>query len=55
MSTTNANTISLEEQARQLKLAYDREWRKKNPDKVRRYNQNRWLKKAQQLIESRGE
>lgn len=46
---------ALEEQARQLKLEYDRAWRKKNPDKVRKYNQNRWLRKAQRQIELRGE
>lgn len=33
--------------AREAQNAYTREWRKKNPDKVRQYNQNYWARKAE--------
>lgn len=29
---------------------YFRKWRKNNPDKVRKHNENFWRKKAEQLI-----
>lgn len=35
--------------ALELKRAYEREWRAKNKDKVKQYNQNYWQKKAEQL------
>ena len=38
------NTIS--EAAREAQRAYYREWRKKNPDKVREKNRRYWEKKA---------
>lgn len=38
---------SLEVRARELKNQYQREWAKSNPDRVRRYQQNYWRKKAQ--------
>lgn len=34
---------------RQAKNAYMREWRRKNPDKVKRNNERYWLRKAGQL------
>lgn len=39
-------TENLESIAIQLRRAYLREWRKKNKEKVKRYERNRWLKKA---------
>ena len=36
---------SIEEMIHQEKLKYYRNWRKKNKDKVKKYNQNFWLKK----------
>ena len=36
-----------EKEAKQLQNEYVREWRKKNRDKVQRYNKSYWLKKAQ--------
>lgn len=35
--------------------AYQREWRKKNRDKVREYNERYWLKRAKQLKLTEGE
>jgi|HigsolmetaGSP11D_1036233.scaffolds.fasta_scaffold00512_8 hypothetical protein len=43
---------TMEEKAREIRNQYYRDWRKKNPDKVRQYNQKRWLKKAQKELES---
>lgn len=34
------------EEARKARNQYAREWRAKNRDKVRQYNQNYWVKKA---------
>ena len=34
------------EEARQARLAYHREWQKKNRDKVKAYNERYWTKKA---------
>ena len=31
------------------RAAYAREWRKKNPEKVKKYNENYWLKKAKEM------
>jgi len=33
--------------AREERLNYFREWRRKNPDKVRNHNWNYWLKRAE--------
>lgn len=38
----------LENQIREAKNAYAREWRAANRDKVRQYNHNYWMKKAAQ-------
>ena len=32
-----------------LRREYQREWRKKNKDKVAEYNRNYWMKKAKEL------
>ena len=34
------------EEAKQARLAYRREWQKKNRDKVKAYNERYWEKKA---------
>lgn len=39
----------LEELARREQSRYHREWRAKNPDKVREANRRYWLKKAESL------
>ena len=41
----------LDEQARAARAAYFREWRKKNPDKVRESNRRYWERKAQKMAE----
>lgn len=40
---------TIEELAREVRNAYHREWRKKNPDKVKRNLENYWRRKAEQL------
>ena len=35
------------ELARRKRNEYNREWRKKNPDKVKEYNQRYWAKKSE--------
>ena len=45
----------IEETARQLKLEYDRAYRKAHPEKQRQYNKNRWLKKAKVFLAAQGE
>lgn len=37
---------TLEALAKEERLRYFREWRKKNPDKVKQHNKNYWEKKA---------
>lgn len=34
------------EAAKRARAAYQREWRKRNPEKVRQYAENRWERKA---------
>lgn len=40
----------LEELAREIQREYLREWRKRNPDKVREYNKRYWRKKALEML-----
>lgn len=42
---------SIEELAREERLAYFRAWRAANKDKVKQHNQNYWLRKAEKRIE----
>lgn len=35
--------------ANEMRKAYQKEWRAKNKDKVKEYNQRYWLKKAAEL------
>lgn len=39
--------------AKQARNAYAREWRARNPDKVRKYNMNYWERKAAKQTETR--
>ena len=56
---TEQERIALENEAREKVLAeireanrqYKKEWRKKNPDKVKAATERYWLKKAQELKE----
>ena len=43
----NNKRVKLLEKARQAKNEYQRQWRKKNPEKVRQYQENYWVKKVQ--------
>ena len=36
---------------RKVNREYKKEWRKKNPDKVKAANERYWLKKAKELME----
>lgn len=45
----------LDEQARAARAAYFREWRRRNPDKVRAANRKYWERRAQRMQESAGE
>lgn len=44
---------NLEDEAKKIQAQYHREWRKKNPDKVKAINKRYWLKKAQKLKEEK--
>jgi hypothetical protein len=49
-----ANQIELtkeqqERAAKEARKAYQREWRRRNRDKVRQYNETFWLKKGKEL------
>ncbi len=41
--------MAMTEEARAARAKYMREWRKKNPEKVREYDEKKWEKKGQQL------
>lgn len=42
---------TIEEIAREERLAYFRNWRANNREKVKQHNQNYWLRKAEQRLE----
>ncbi len=46
---------NLTEAVREAKRQYMREWRKKNPERVKENNRRYWERKAKQLQENRGE
>jgi hypothetical protein len=53
-----ANQIELTEEqqkkaAIEAKRAYQREWRKRNKDKVREYNERFWIKKGAELANAK--
>ena len=41
----------LSQEAKEARNAYYREWRKKNPEKMKRYQEKYWKKKAQKMQE----
>lgn len=51
MSSENRKTI--DEIARDERLAYFKEWRANNKDKVKKYNADYWKKRAARKIESK--
>lgn len=48
----NNHKTSINENARQERIAYYRSWRAKNRDKVRQHNLNYWEKRGQKRLES---
>lgn len=46
MRKVDPKAKNLENQAREARNAYAREWRARNRDKIKQYNQNYWTKKA---------
>lgn len=42
----------MNEAAKEARRVYQREWQRKNRDKVRQYQQDYWNRKAQQAAES---
>ena len=47
MKQKQGNSMEMEQKAREARLAYNREWRRKNPDKTREYMARYWAKRAQ--------
>lgn len=47
------NVKSVEEIAREERLAYFREWRANNKDKVKKHNATYWEKRAKRIIAER--
>lgn len=47
-NTTAVHQLAMREARRQ----YQREWRKKNPDKVRAQNERYWQKKGQEYLQN---
>jgi len=46
----NLTDKEIQELAREKQREYLREWRKKNPDKVKEYNKRYWRKKALEML-----
>ena len=47
MAYTSGSKSGMTAAAKAAKRQYSREWRKKNPEKVREYNDRYWQKKAE--------
>lgn len=45
---------TLEEEARQIRRDYLRDWRRKNPEKVREANRRYWERRARLKLEKEG-
>ncbi len=45
--------MALSQEAREARRAYQREWRKKNRDKVREYEKRYWERKAAEAEETK--
>lgn len=46
----NSNKKSIDEIAREERLAYFKNWRANNKNKVKKHNENYWRKKAEQRL-----
>ena len=42
-------TMTIDERAKELRRKYLREWRAKNPDKMRKYAESYWARKAEKI------
>ncbi len=45
----------LEKAVQEEKREYFRRWRKNNPDKVKKHNENYWIKRTQKRLEAEDE
>lgn len=45
----------MEQTAREVRAAYQREWRKKNPERVREINERYWMRRAEKALAKRAE
>ena len=52
---SNKQQKTVEEIAREERLAYFREWRAKNKDKVKKHNATYWEKRAKRILAEREE
>ena len=50
LKMNNLTDKEIQELAREKQREYQREWRKKNPDKVKEYNKRYWRKKALEML-----
>ena len=54
-STMTAAPIDMEAAKREARRAYQKEWRRKNPDKVRANHDRFWAKKAAEMMAAAAE
>ena len=47
--------MNMNENAREAQRVYMREWRRRNPDKVREINQRYWMRRAERMKAKKGE
>ena len=47
------NNKAIDEQARQERLAYFKDWRAANPDKTKKHRETYWRKKAEQALQNK--
>ena len=53
--TTTAAPIDMEAAKREARRAYQKEWRRKNPDKVKANHDRFWEKKAAEMMAANAE
>ena len=47
--------MEMTEEAKEARRAYQREWRKRNPERVREYERRRWVNKAKEFAARKAE
>lgn len=45
----------MDETAKEARAAYQREWRRRNPDRVREINERYWMRRAEKELAKRSE